>query len=277
MKPTDTDRKLAYVTGASSGIGYELARQFAKNGYDVIVTAENDIESAAQRIQSEFANVKIDAIRCDLRKGSEVDKLSQFIEATGRPVAACAINAGVGVGGNFETNDLQEELDSIALNVTSTVHLAKHTIRRMLSQGQGGRILFTSSIVANMPSPYQAVYAATKAFVQNLSEGLRYEMKDKGIKITALQPNATDTEFFERGGMMDTKVGQAEKDDPALVAEQGFEALMDDKDHQFGGSLMSRVQGMVSDMIPEQMKAGMNAKQTKPGSASEELSKKKAS
>lgn len=277
MKPANADRELAYVTGASSGIGFELARQFAKNNYDVIITAENDIESAAQTIQNEFPEVSISSIRCDLRVGQEIEKFCQFIDATGRPVAACAINAGVGVGGTFETTSLEEELGMIALNVSSTTYLAKRTIQRMLKMGQGGRILFTSSIVANMPSPYQSVYSATKAFVQNLSESLRFEMKDKGIKITALQPNATETEFFERGHMMDTKVGQAKKDDPAQVAEQGFTALMDNKDHQFGGPFKSRLQGMVSDMIPEQTKAGMNAKQTKPGSAAEGSNKKKAS
>ena len=277
MKPTSVSRPLAVVTGASSGIGFQLARQFAMNDYDVIVAAENDIESAAQSIQSEFSAVSVQSIRVDLREYEEVERFCAFIDQTDRPVAAIAINAGVGVGGNFESTSLDEELNMVALNVASTLHLAKRTIQRMLKRAEGGRILFTSSIVANMPSPYQAVYSATKAFVQNLSDGLRYEMKDKGIKITALQPNATETEFFERGHMTDTKVGQAEKDDPALVAEQGFKALMDDKDHQYGGKLMSRVQGMVSDMIPEGTKAAMSAMQTKPGSANEEASKKKAS
>ncbi len=274
MNNSVSPRPLAVVTGASSGIGYHLARQFAKHDYDVIIAAENDIESAAKTIQQEFSDVSIQSIRVDLRQFDEVEKLCAFIDQTGRSVAAIAINAGVGVGGAFEQNDLQEELDMIYLNVASTAHLAKRSIQRMLKRAEGGRILFTSSIVANMPSPYQAVYSATKAFVQNLAEGLRFEMRDKGIKITALQPNATDTEFFERGHMMDTKVGQAKKDDPALVAEQGFNALMDDKDHQFGGPFMSRLQGMVSDMIPETMKASMNAKQTKPGSANEEIAKK---
>ena len=277
MYTASDNRKLAVVTGASSGIGFELARQFAMNDYDVIVTAENDIETAARSIQSEFPAVTITSLKADLREFDEVEKLCAFIDQTDRSVSAIAINAGVGVGGCFEDTDLDEELNMVLLNVSSTLHLAKRTIQRMLTRAEGGRILFTSSVVANMPSPYQAVYSATKAFVHNLSEGLRYEMKDKGIKITSLQPNATETEFFERGHMMDTKVGQAKKDDPAQVAEQGFQALMDDKDHQFGGPLKSRLQGMVSDMIPEQMKASMNAKQTKPGSAAEDSSKKKAS
>ena len=150
-------RPLAVVTGASSGIGFELARQFAMHDYDVIVTAENDIESAAQRIQNEFPAVAIDNIKADLREYEEVEKLCAFIDATNRSVAAIAINAGVGVGGKFEETSLDEELDMIALNVASTAHLAKRTVQRMLERAEGGRILFTSSVVANMPSPYQAV------------------------------------------------------------------------------------------------------------------------
>lgn len=265
---TITPRSLAVITGASSGIGYELARQFAEHNYDLIIAAEDrGIERAAHDIEASY-QVAVDSIRCDLSTYEGVEDLVHFIEDKGRHVEAVAINAGIGVGGAFVDTDLDREIEVVNLNILHSIHLAKRMVHRMLRRGKGGRILFTSSIAATMPGPYNSVYNASKAFVQSFAEALHYELKDKGIKVTALQPGATDTDFFRRADMLDTKIGQAEKDDPAEVARQGFDALMEDKDHVVAGAFMNKIQA--SDMIPTQMKASMHAKQAKPGSATKE-------
>jgi uncharacterized protein len=151
---------------------------------------------------------QVTTVQADLAQHDEVEKLWNAIQAMGRPLDAIAINAGVGVGGGtFAETDLQAELNLIQLNVTSTVHLAKRVVRDMLSRS-AGRILFTSSIAGNMPTPYEAVYGASKAFVQSFSQTLRHELKDSGITVTALQPGPTDTNFFHRAGMDDTKLAQ---------------------------------------------------------------------
>jgi short-subunit dehydrogenase len=154
----------------------------------------------------------------------------------------------------------------IALNCMHTVHLAKRVVPDMVARGQG-RILITGSVVSTAPNPYQAVYGATKAFVMSFGEALRFELKDTGVTVTVLQPGATDTNFFERAALMDTKVGQAKKDDPALVARNGFAAMMDGKDSVLGGSFKSKVEGMMNEILPETVKAAQAGKTTKPGSA----------
>lgn len=183
----------------------------------------------------------------------------------GRPLDAAAINAGVGVGGPFLDNDLDRELQLIALNVTSTVALAKHVARDMAARGEG-RILFTSSVVARMPAPFQAVYGASKAFVQSFGQALRNELKDTGVSVTTLLPGPTDTEFFERAGLDDTKVGQMDKDDPAVVARQGFEALMDGEGNVMGGSTSSRAMALGGNVTPDAAGAAANRRLNEPGS-----------
>jgi len=258
--------QLAVVTGASTGIGFELAKVFAKNGFDLLVTAENDqIQIAAKDFRA--LGVSVQVVQTDLARpdGSGVDELYSTIKTLGRPVDCIAINAGVGVGGEFITNNFQAELNLMQLNIISLVHLTKHVLRDMVSVGRG-KILFTSSIAGEMPGPYYAVYAASKAFVQSFSEAIRYEVKDKGVSVTALQPGATDTPFFARAGMLDTKAGASKKDSPAEVAQQGFDALMAGRDHVVAGSLLNNVQSGVAKIISEKQAAGLHAKQTKPGS-----------
>ncbi len=219
-----TGSGLAVVTGASSGIGFELARQFAEHGFDLIVVADDDgIGGAADELRD--LRVEVEPVQADLTRAADVGRLWERVLARGRPLAAIAINAGVGVGGPFVDTDLEDELRLIDLNVVSVVRLAKYAVRDMVSRGSG-RILFTSSIAAQAPAPFLAVYGASKSFVQSFAEALHYELKDTGVTVTALQPGPTDTNFFERAEMMDTKVAVEEKDDPAEVARQGFEAMM---------------------------------------------------
>jgi len=153
----------------------------------------------------------------------------------------------------------------IQLNVVSLVHLAKFLIRDMVSEGHG-RVLFTSSVAAEMPGPYYAVYAATKAFVQSFAEAIRLEVKEKGVTVTALQPGSTDTNFFARAGMLDTKAGKDKKDSPEKVAQDGFDALMAGKDHVVAGSFMNRVETTIAKFIPETQAATLQGQSVKPGS-----------
>lgn len=258
-------RPLAVVTGASNGIGYELAKQFAQNGFDLLVTATG---TSINEVVGDFKKLgaKVDTVQADLATYDGVETLYNQIQATGRPVDAIAINAGVGVGGPFTETDLQQELNLINLNVVSSVHLAKRVVKDMVERGNG-KILFTSSIAAIMPGPFEAVYAASKAFVHSFAEGLRNELKDTGVTVTALMPGPTDTNFFHRAGMDDTKVGASKKDDPALVAKQGFEALMADKDDIVAGSLKTKIQGNISKVLPDTVNAEQHRQLTEPGSA----------
>jgi uncharacterized protein len=257
------ERPFAVVTGASSGIGYELARQFAQNGFDVLVTAE---EARIKTVPQDFSEygVMIESVQADLADYKGVEQLYMAIKAAGRPVDALAINAGVGVGGDFtRETSLEDELNLIRLNVVCPVHLSKLVVPDMVERGEG-RVLFTSSIAALMPGPFYAVYAASKSFVQSFSEALRNELKDTGVTVTALQPGATDTEFFERAGMEDTRAGQSKKDDPAQVAKQGFEALMAGKDSVIAGNFMNKVQAAASKVLPDPVKAEAHRKLTEP-------------
>lgn len=261
---TKNERKLAIVTGASSGIGLELARQCLEHDFDVVACAEDPaIETLQQQLGT---SGMVFPIRADLATYDGVEELYAAIRSLHRPVHAVLLNAGIGVGGEFARTELADELKMIALNCIHTVHLAKCVLPDMIARGEG-RILITGSVVSTAPNPYQAVYGATKAFVMSFGEALRYELKDSGVTVTVLQPGATDTEFFERANLMDTKVGQDEKDDPALVARQGFEAMMDGKDSVLAGSVKSRMGGMMNEVLPETVKAAQAGKTTKPGSA----------
>src|SRR3954452_10078398 len=232
-------RSLAAVTGASSGIGFELAKQFAEHGFDLIVAAEDDaIHAAAAELAQLGASV--DAVQVDLATDEGVEELYGRISRAGRPLDAVALNAGVGAGGAFATDtDLHDELRLIDLNVRSTVHLAKHVVGDMVQRDEG-RILFTSSIASTMPGPFQAVYNASKSFVQSFALALRDELKDTNVTVTSLMPGPTETEFFERAGMEDTEVGAGEKDAPAEVARQGFDALMAGKERIVAGALKNK-------------------------------------
>ncbi|MGI8741976.1 MAG: SDR family NAD(P)-dependent oxidoreductase [Bryobacteraceae bacterium] len=266
--PASSTKQFAVVTGASSGIGYELAKQFAQNGFDLLIVSEGDrINTAGHEIEALGANVE--AMQADLATHEGVHKLLSAIQSSGRPVTAIAINAGVGVSGRFVETDLGQELKMVALNVTSTLHLAKYMVKDMVARGSG-RILFTASIAGTMPTPYEAVYGATKAFVRSLSQSLREELKETGVSVTALMPGATETDFFHRAGADDTKLGASEKDDPAEVAKDGFEALMAGKDHVVAGSFKNKLQAAAGYALPDPLVASAHAKLSEPGSASKE-------
>jgi short-subunit dehydrogenase len=258
-------RPLAVVTGASSGIGRELAREFVEHDFDVVMAAEDaGIEAAAAELRRPEAMVT--AVRADLADPNGVEQLFRQVQQLRRPVDAVAINAGVGVSGPFIETDLRDHLRLVDLNVTGAVHLAHLVLPDMAARGEGG-VLFTSSIAATMPGPYLSTYAASKAFLLSFAEALRYELKDTGVTVTALMPGPTDTDFFERGDLMDTKLGQTDKkDDPADVAKDGFEALMAGKDRVVAGSPKNRVQAAAARVIPDRATAALHGSMAKPGS-----------
>jgi len=266
MDTTLSTTQFAVVTGASSGIGYELARQFAEHDFDLLIAAEDDGITEAARKLSEFGP-KVEAMQVDLAEYDGVEQLYGKIKTTGRPVDAIAINAGVGVSGDFaRQTDLDAELNLIQLNVASPVHLTKRVVGDMLQRGKG-KILITSSIAATMPATFTAVYGASKAFLLSFSEAIRNELKDTGITVTALMPGPTETNFFHRANMEDTKVGASKKDDPAEVAKEGFEALMEGKDKVIAGSFTNVLQAEGGRLLPDSVKAELHRKQAEPGSA----------
>ena len=273
---TATNRPFAVVTGASSGIGFELAKQCMQHDFDILICAEDaGIHEAARHLGA--AGTLVEAVRADLATFEGCEKLVEHVQAMARPLDALLLNAGVGVGGAFVQTPLEDELRMIGVNVNAVIHLAKRLVPGMVNRGQG-RVLITASVASTSPAPFLAVYGATKAFDLSFAEALRFELKDTGVTVTALQPGATDTEFFERADMENTKVAQRGKDDPADVAKDGFEAMMAGKDKVIAASLKSKLEGIAGEVLPEPMKAKMQAGQTKPGTGEKhtvrELSKK---
>ena len=258
----DATKKLAVVTGASTGIGFELARECAKNNFDLIVVAnEAAIETAASDLRGAGANVE--TVNADLSTTDGVDKL--IAKINGRPVDALLANAGRGLGRAFLDQDWKDVRYVIDTNVTGTVYLLQKIGREMRTRGQG-RILITGSIAGFMPGTYQAVYNATKAFLDSFSFALRAELKDSGVTVTCLMPGATETDFFERADMMDTKVGTQKKDDPADVAATGFKAMMNGEGDVVSG-WHNKLQSAIATIMPSGMVAEQHRKMAAPGTA----------
>ncbi len=256
--------KFAVVTGASSGIGFSLAKELASRGYDLVVCSSGErLPEAAEIIRSSGANV-VD-VTADLSTREGVELLWKSIADSGRPIDVVCINAGIGVGGQFWETDLEEELKMIQLNCTCAVQFAKHVVQHMRPL-DAGKILFTSSIAGEMVAPREAVYAATKAFLLSFAHSLRYELRDTGLTVTALQPGPTDTDFFHRAGMEDTQVGSEGKkqSQPDDVAKDGLDALFAGRDHVYSHSTSTRLEGAVANLIPGSVKASMHEKMAKP-------------
>lgn len=248
-----SDTKTALITGASSGIGFELAKQFARHGYDLVVTAEDDgIRDVPDRLAEHGTAVQ--AVQADLRTADGVEHVYHSAIEGGRVLHAAALNAGIGRGGKFLETELADDLSLIDLNVRSTVHLAKLVLRDMANRGEG-KVLFTSSVASMMPGSYQNVYNASKSFIQSFAEALRDELRDTSITVTALLPGPTDTDFFRRANLENSLVGKMNKDDPAQVARQGFEALMRGDQKVVGGGITSKIMGTVSRVLPDSVKA----------------------
>ncbi|ORT56015.1 SDR family NAD(P)-dependent oxidoreductase [Streptomyces sp. CB03238] len=249
----DTVKPLAVVTGASSGIGLALARQFADHGFDLVVCAEDTaLTAAADELRGRGADVV--AVRADLAMYDGVEQLYAAVLATRRPVAVAALNAGVGRGGAFLDVDLADHARIIDLNINATVHLAHRLLRGMAEEDEG-RLLVTSSLASMAPGTFQSVYSASKSFLQSFAQALHSELRDTGVSVTSLMPGATQTPFFRRAGMADTRLGRMAKDDPARVAEDAFEALMRGRDKVVAGSVRTKVLGAATKVLPDRLKA----------------------
>jgi short-subunit dehydrogenase len=248
---------LAVVTGASSGIGLELARLFAADGYDLVVIAnEPQIVDVAAELAG--TGVHVEPVRGDLPGEEDVERLYATISDGGRVPDAIAFNAGTGRAGKFVDASLRHDLDIVDVNVRSTVHLAKLVLRDIANHN-AGRALFTSSIVAMMPGSYQTMYNASKAFIQSFAEGLHDEFGGSGVSVTSLMPGPTDTEFFRRAGMVNTPLGRLPfKDDPAKTAKQGYDAMMRRQQKVVASSLITKMAGLAARVIPDSVKARAN-------------------
>jgi len=253
--------RFAIVTGASSGIGYELARLCANDGHDLLIAADDpSISQAADSLRP--SGVTVQSLEVDLATKEGVDEL--YAATAGRPVDALLANAGHGLGRAFLDQDFDEVRHVIDTNITGTIYLIQ-TVGRGMRQRNQGRILITGSIAGFMPGTFQAVYNGTKAFIDSFSFALRNELKDTGITVTCLMPGATDTEFFERADMMDTKVGQDKKDDPAMVAEAGYKAMLNGEGDVVTG-WKNKLQSAVANVTPAGMLAEQHRKMAEPGS-----------
>jgi uncharacterized protein len=257
----DENRSWALITGASSGIGRALAHEFAAHDVDLVLTAENDLSEVAAEVAAD--GIQVRTVQADLRTSEGVERLWAEASAAGR-IGAAALNAGIGVGGgSFLETDLEAHLDVIRLDVIGTVHLARRVLEAMVAQGSG-RLLITSSLVAGMPGAYQVSYNASKSFLQSFAEGLQNELADSPVTVTSLMPGPVETDFFRRADMLDTRLGQADKEEPATVARQAYEGLMRGKKRVVGGTVLTQAMARVNAALPDAAKAKMQEILSKP-------------
>ena len=256
MEPT---RKLAVVTGASTGIGLELAKLVAADDHDVLLVADEPLEQAAEQVKREGHGVE--TVQADLSTTEGVDQVIAAIG--GRKVATLMANAGRGLGHAFVEQSWADVRKVIDTNVTGTVYLL-HQLAPVMKAAGEGRILITGSIAGLMPGTFQAVYNGTKAFIDNFSEALRAELKGSGVTVTCLMPGPVETEFFKTAGMMDTSVGSSDsKSNPADVAKTGFDAMMAGDGHVVAG-WKNKIQAAIANVTPAPVLAEMHRQMAAP-------------
>ena len=262
MASSQPHKQIAIVTGASTGIGFELARECARHGFDLVVAAdEPSIETAAETLRQGGAGVE--AVQANLATVEGVDTLLNAL--AGRPVAALLANAGRGLGDGFVEQEWSAVRKVIDTNVMGTTYLLHRVLRGMKERGNG-RVLITGSIAGFMPGTYQAVYNASKAYLDSISFAIRHELKGSGVTVSCLMPGATETDFFERADMMDTSVGTAKKDDAAMVARKGFEAMMNGEGDVVTG-WHNKLQAAIAHVLPAGVTAELHRKMAAPGTA----------
>lgn len=256
-------RPLAVVTGASAGIGYQLALCAARAGYDLVVASDQD---TIARVAEDFRRAgaqTVETVRADLATTDGNDQLVAAVEKTGRPVDALFANAGRGLGHAFLEQDWRDIDKLLDTNIVGTVYLV-HTLARAMKARGSGKILLTGSIAGHMAGSYQAVYNGSKAFVNLFGEAIRDELKDTGVTVTVLKPGVTDTNFFETGGMEPgTPVGESSKDDPAEVARTGFEA-MEKGEASVTYAVKNKLAEAIVTVLPDSLVAAAHRKMSEP-------------
>jgi uncharacterized protein len=267
----------ALITGASKGIGYELAKLFAKDGYNLAIVSrhQDELKQVAMQLEDDYG-VAVSTFEMDLFDPNNAQELYNEIKTRGLPVNVLVNNAGHGHYGEFTETDLEMELSIINLNISSLVVLTKLFVKDMIEKGEG-KVLNVSSIAGKMPGPWQSVYHGTKAFVHSFTEALRYEVKDKGITVTALLPGATDTDFFRKAHMEDSKmVQQGSLADPETVARDGYKALMKNRDMVVSG-IKNKLQVGLASITSDKRNAAKMAKQQEPVKKKEATERKPVS
>jgi short-subunit dehydrogenase len=258
-----SSRKLAIVTGASSGIGLEIAKLAAEDGYDLIVAADTPFVEAGPALEQ--YDVDVQSIEADLSSKQGVSQLLDLIG--GREVDVLVANAGHGLGHGFLDQSTDEWMHVLNTNITGTLLLIQPIVKKMVERGEG-KVLITGSIAGHLAGSFQAVYNGSKAFVDSFAAALNEEIRDSGVTVTCLKPGATETNFFHRAELDDTKVGQAKKDDPADVAKAGWEAMKDGDPAVIYG-MKNKMQVAAAGMMTDAETAKLHRKQAEPGSAME--------
>jgi short-subunit dehydrogenase len=248
----NTEKKYTMITGATSGIGYELTKLFAKDGHNLILVARTqvDLDKCAEEMRQH--GVEVYTISKDLMKPEAPYEIFDEVKERGIVVDILVNDAGQGEYGLFIDNDLQRELDIIQLNVIALTVLTKLFVKEMVSAGSG-KVLNLASIASKIPGPWQAVYHGTKAYVHFLTEAIRQELKDTGVTLTSLLPGATDTDFFHKADMERAKIVQeTDLSDPAKVAKDGYDALMAGDDMVISG-FKNKMNVKLNTVLPDSM------------------------
>ncbi len=260
----ENNQKYALITGATSGIGFELAKLFARDQYNLIIVARDESTLQARAQELSAGGVEVIPIPCDLSDMNEAKRLCSDIQQRNLPVHVLVNDAGQGLYGLFKDTDLERELDIVHLNICATVILTKYFLKQMVLNNEG-KILNLASIASRTPGPWQSVYHGTKAFVLSFSEAIRAELKDTNITVTALMPGATNTDFFNKAEMQDSKMVQDESSlsDPATVAKDGYEALMSGEDHVISG-FKNKLMMLAANITPDAALASSMHKMQEP-------------
>ncbi|GAB2794060.1 hypothetical protein HNQ93_003827 [Hymenobacter luteus] len=259
-----TTSSYALVTGATNGIGYELAKLLAQDHYNLVLVARStqELEQTATELRQQYG-VEVETIAQDLFQREAPFAVYEAVKAKDLQIEVLVNNAGQGQYGEFIETDINRELDIIQLNIGAYVVLTKKFLQEMVVRNQG-KILQVSSIGGELPGPLQSVYHGTKAFVTSFTEAIREETKETNVTITALLPGVTDTDFFNKADMTEAKlVKEGHRADPADVAKDGYEALKAGKDKVVSG-FMNKVQVAVSNIIPDSLVAANLHQQAKP-------------
>lgn len=259
----ENTKHFALITGASSGIGYELAKLFAKDGFNLIIVGRDTTKLQQVANILEQQGIEVIAHAADLFQPNAAFELYEEIKARNIQIDVLVNDAGQGSYGKFIETDLDKELNIIQLNIISLVTLTKLFVKDMVTRGTG-KILNLSSIAGKMPGPYQAVYHGTKAFVHSFNESIRAELADTPVTITSLLPGPTATDFFRNADMLDSKIVQdGDMADPADVARDGYEALLAGKDMVVSG-FKNKLQVAAGNLTPDSLQAKQLGKMQEP-------------